>query len=103
MSNKFRLREIGGKLKIQHTILDSLKPVLNRLLKSTPGILTLIPGSIKPVADAHGTQVKVRVTIPVAKGFKAIAFTNGARQELFVNTKLTQSELQAAFKDAIAA
>ena len=76
--------------------------MLKRLLENTPGIHTIIPGSIKPVADAHGTQVKVHVTIPVAKGYKAIALTNGARQELFINTNLSQPELEAAFKDAIA-
>ena len=48
----------------------------------------MIPGVIRPVRDARG-KVKVRVTVPTQNGWKAIALSAGARQELFISTDLT--------------
>jgi hypothetical protein len=42
----------------------------------------VVPGRIAIVRDARG-PVKVRVTVPVTNGWKAIALSDGARQELF--------------------
>lgn len=96
----FHLRALGGRLKVQHSILPSVKPVLERLLiENSTGISRIIPGSIKPVADAKGT-VKARVTIPIFAGFKALALADGARQELFITTSLTQAELEDALNKA---
>jgi len=95
----FRLRTAQGKLKIEHSILDDLRPVLDRLVTSD-NIRSVIPGVIRPVRDARGT-VKVRITVPVQNGWKAIGLANGARQELFVSTTLTQAELDALFQKAI--
>jgi hypothetical protein len=76
---------------------------LERLLaENSVGISRIIPGTIKPVADAKGT-VKARVTIPIFSGFKAIALANGARQELFITTSLTQAELDEALRRATTA
>ena len=55
----------------------------------------MVPGVIKRVRDARG-EVKVRVTVPTTNGWKAIALSAGARQELFVSTTLTKEELEAA-------
>jgi hypothetical protein len=38
--------------------------------------------------------------VPVQNGWKAIALSAGARQELFVSTTLTQKELEKALQAA---
>lgn len=96
----FRLRTAQGKLKIEHSILDDLRPVLDKLVASAD-IRSVIPGVIRPVRDAKGT-VKVRITVPVQNGWKAIGLANGACQELFVSTTLSQAELGVLFARAIA-
>src|SRR6185312_5678801 len=95
----FRLRTGQGKLKIEHSILDDLRPVLDRLVKREE-IRSIIPGVIRPVRDAKG-PVKIRITVPTQNGWKAIALANGARQELFVSTTMTEQELAAAIREAI--
>ena len=95
----FRLRTAKGKLKIEHAILDSLRPVLDRLV-TREDIRSIIPGVIRPVRDAKGT-VKIHITVPTQNGWKAIGLSNGARQELFISTALTEAELTAAIEAAI--
>ena len=97
----FRLRTAKGKLKIEHSILDSLRPVLEKLVVRDD-IRSIIPGVIRQVRDAKGI-VKVHITVPTQNGWKAIGLCNGARQELFISTVLTELELTAAIKDAIEA
>ena len=94
-----RLRASQGKLKIEHSIIDGVRPVLERLLAANAEVRSVIPGVIKPVRDARG-PVKVRVTVPTPNGWKAIAFSAGARQELFVSTTLTKEQLEQAFEHA---
>lgn len=97
----FRLRTAKGKLKIEHSILDNLRPVLERLV-ARADIRSVIPGVIRPVRDAKGTVVIIRITVPTQNGWKAIALANGARQELFISTDLSESGLDDALKAAIA-
>jgi hypothetical protein len=97
----FRLRTAHGKLKIEHSILDDLRPVLLRLA-AREEIRSIIPGVIRPVRDAKGA-VRIRITVPTQNGWKAIALCNGARQELFVSTALGQDGLARAIESAIAA
>jgi hypothetical protein len=96
----FRLRTAQGKLKIEHSILDDLRPVLVKLV-ARDEIRSIIPGVIRQVRDAKG-EVKVRITVPTQNGWKAIGLCNGARQELFVSTAMSQEELAEAIKEAIA-
>jgi hypothetical protein len=96
----FRLRTGKGKLKIEHSILDSLRPVLDRLVKLDE-IRSIIPGVIRPVRDAKG-PVKIRITVPTQNGWKAIGLANGARQELFISTEMNQEQLARVIQDAIA-
>lgn len=96
----FRLRTAQGKLKIEHSILDDLRPVLERLV-ARDDIRSIIPGVIRPVRDAKG-EVKVRITVPTQNGWKAIGLSNGARQELFISTALSDGDLEKAIKKAIA-
>jgi hypothetical protein len=95
----FRLRTAKGKLKIEHSILEDLRPVLERLV-AREDIRSIIPGVIRPVRDAKGV-VKIHVTVPTQNGWKAIALANGARQELFISTALTQEELAEVLAAAI--
>ena len=97
-----RLRAAQGKLKIEHSIIDGLRPVLEQLLKDNTAIRSVIPGVIRPVRDAKGKPV-IRVTVPTTNGWKAIALSRGARQELFVSTNLPKEELQEALRYALAA
>lgn len=90
-----KLRKLQGKLKIEHSIIDGVRELLERLLKENPEIRSVIPGVIRPVRDAKG-EVKVRVTVPTTNGWKAIALSAGARQELFISTAWTQAELESA-------
>ncbi len=95
-----RLRAAQGKLKVEHSIIDGVREVLERLLAANPEVRAVIPGMIRPVRDARG-KVKVRVTVPTPNGWKAIALSAGARQELFVSTSLTRDELERAFENAL--
>src|SRR5580658_6325059 len=97
----FRLRTGKGKLKIEHSILESLRPVLDRLV-ARDDIRSIIPGVIRPVRDAKGI-VKIRITVPTQNGWKAIGLANGARQELFVSTAMTEEQLARAIEEAIEA
>ena len=95
-----RLRKLQGKLKVEHSIIDGVRDVLERLLHENPEIRSVIPGVIRPVRDAKG-EVKIRVTVPVSNGWKAIALSAGARQELFISTTLSQAQLEQAIRRAL--
>jgi len=94
-----RLRTAKDRLKIEHSIIDGVRPILEALLEANPAIRSVIPGVIRPVRDARG-KVKVRVTVPTQNGWKAIALSAGARQELFISTDMNQAELEAALQNA---
>ena len=94
-----RLRKMQGKLKVEHSILDGVRAFLTILLSRNPGIRSVIPGVIRPVRDAKG-PAKVRLTVPTTNGWKAIALSDGARQELFISTSLTKPELEQAIRNA---
>lgn len=95
-----KLRKVQGKLKIEHSIIDGLRDLLERLLNENPEIRSIIPGVIRPVRDAKG-EVRLRVTVPTTNGWKAIALSAGARQELFISTSWTQAELEAAIRRSL--
>ena len=94
-----RLRTAGDRLKVEHSIIDGVRRILEELLAANPAIRSVIPGVIRPVRDARG-KVKVRVTVPTQNGWKAIALSAGARQELFISTELAKEDLEAALKRA---
>ncbi len=89
-----RLRKVQGRLKIEHSIIDGLRDVLEGMLEAEERIRSIVPGVIRPVKDAKG-KVELRVTVPVVNGWKAIALAAGARQELFISTDLAKPELEA--------
>ena len=96
-----RLRAENNRLKIEHSILDGVRKMLERLLRNRDDIRSIVPGRIAMVRDAKG-PVKVRITVPVTNGWKAIALSDGARQELFISTTLGKDELEAALRQAAA-
>ncbi len=95
-----KLRTAQGKLKIEHSIIDGLRPVLERLLRDNAEIRSVIPGVIRPVRDAKGNPT-IRVTVPTTNGWKAIALSAGARQELFISTVLKKDEVEALLRGAL--
>jgi hypothetical protein len=88
-----RLRTAQGKLKVEHSIIGGLRPVLERLLSESREIRSVIPGVIRPVRDARGDPA-IRVTVRTTNGWKAIALSAGARQELFISTALSKEGLE---------
>lgn len=95
-----RLRKAQGKLKIEHSIIDGVRDALERLLKSDE-VRSVIPGVIRPVRDAKG-PVRIRITVQTTNGWKAIALSAGARQELFISTALAKDDLEKLIEGAIA-
>jgi hypothetical protein len=94
-----RLRTSKDRLKIEHSIIDGVRGILEQLLAANPAIRSVIPGVIRPVRDARG-KVKVRITVPTQNGWKAIALSAGARQELFISTDLGKEDLEKSLKQA---
>lgn len=89
-----KLRTAQGKLKIEHSIIDGVRDLMKRLLEENAStIRSVIPGVIRQVRDARG-PVKIRVTVPTTNGWKAIALSAGARQELFISTDLSKEKLE---------
>ena len=94
-----RLRSKNDRLKIEHSIVDGVRRLLGRLLEENAEIRSVVPGRIAKVRDAKG-KVSVRVTVPTLNGFKAIALSDGARQELLISTTMSQETLEAALSNA---
>src|SRR2546428_7292293 len=95
-----KLRTGQGKLKIEHSIIDGVRDLLKRLLAENAQIRSVIPGVIRPVRDAKG-EIKVRITVQTQNGWKAIALSQGARQELFISTAMSKHELETAIERAL--
>jgi hypothetical protein len=95
-----RLRAEKNRLKIEHSIIDGLRPVLEVLLRDNPQIRSIIPGVIRQVRDAKGPPV-IRITVPTTNGWKGIALSAGARQELFISTPAGKEEVLAMIKSAL--
>jgi hypothetical protein len=90
-----KLRAVQGKLKVEHSIIDGLRPVLERLLAENPEIRSVIPGVIRRVRDAKGLPT-IRITVATTNGWKGIALSAGARQELFISTTSSKEEIERA-------
>src|SRR5580658_324408 len=87
--------------KIEDSIIDGVRGMLERLLGANPEIRSIIPGVIRPVRDARG-KIQIRITVPTQNGWKAIALSAGARQELFISTAWSKEELAGAIEKALA-
>jgi hypothetical protein len=90
-----RLRTAQGKLKIEHSIIEGVRDLMKRLLEENAvTVRSVVPGVIRKVRDAKG-PVRMHVTVPTTNGWKAIALSSGARQELFISTTLGKEELES--------
>src|SRR5579872_1565827 len=94
-----RLRTAKDRLKIEHSIIDGVREILEELLAANAEIRSVIPGVIRKVRDARG-KTKMHVTVPTQNGWKAIALSSGARQELFISTDWGKDEVEAALRKA---
>jgi hypothetical protein len=84
-----------GRLVWNHsTHIPTLIPVLERLI-AFGNITTVTPGVIGR-AKGNIPQLKLRISVPIRGGFKAIARHNKSVQEVFIITELSQKELEAA-------
>ncbi len=89
-----------GRLVWNHsTHLDGLIPVLEKLIKVT-GIGTVTPGVISR-AKGHCPHLKLRVSVPIRGGYKAIARQGKTVQEVFIVTDLSQKDLESAIKKVL--
>ena len=77
-----RLRASGDRLKIEHSIIDGLRPVLDRLLRDNPGIRSIVPGVIRKVRDARG---EVKLGEETLKAGDAAAITD--QEQIAVRSK----------------
>ena len=85
----------GGRLVWNHsTHISGLIPVLEKLITHT-GIYTVTPGVLSR-SRAHCPKLKLRVSVPIRGGYKAIARQGKTVQEVFIITDLSQKELEKA-------
>ena len=83
-----RLRKAQGKLKIEHSIIDGVRDLLEDLLASNPEIRSVIPGVIRPVRDAKG-EIKVHVTVPT-KRLEGDRLKRRRKAGAFISTALSK-------------
>jgi len=85
----------GGRLVWNHsTHISGLIPVLEKLI-TRGGIQTVTPGVISR-SKSHCPKLKIRVSVPIRGGYKAIARQGKSVQEVFILTNLSKLDLEAA-------
>ena len=89
-----------GRLVWNHsTHIHGLIPVLERLI-TYKGIGTVTPGVLSH-ARGHSPHLKLRLSVPIRGGFKAIARQGKSVQEVFILTDLSQEELEQAISNSL--
>lgn len=84
-----------GRLVWNHsTHLDGLIPILEKLVKCE-GVTTITPGRIKKTRS-HIPKIKLKISVPIRGGYKAIARQGKTVQEVFILTNLEQAQLEKA-------
>lgn len=84
-----------GRLVITHsTYIPGLIPILEKLVQ-IEGIQTVTPAVIGSVRS-HSPQFKLKISVPIRGGFKAIARQGKSVQEVFILTTLEQDQLESA-------
>jgi hypothetical protein len=95
MSNSSR-----GRLVWNHsTHLPGLIEVLEKLT-NYPGINTITPAVIGRT-NGHVPKLRVKLSVPIRGGYKAIARSGKTFQEVFISTTLTEMELEEVIAEAI--
>jgi hypothetical protein len=82
------------------THLPGLIPILERLTLRS-GIETITPAVIGQTRS-NAAKLHLKVSVPIRGGFKLIARKGKTFQEVFVLTRLSQPELEAAIAEALA-
>ena len=77
-----RLR--NKKIKVQHSIIDGLFPLLQKI-SQLEIVKTIVPGRIKPVSGNYPKLV-LEYTAPTDSGIKCIAKSSRSVQEVFIVT-----------------
>ena len=89
------MKNSGGRLVLNHsTHVPGLIALLEKLTHY-PGIQTITPGVIASVRS-HSPHFKLKISVPIRGGYKAIARQGKTAQEVFVLTTLEQADLEAA-------
>ena len=92
--------ESSGRLVWNHsTHISGLIPILERLIKCE-GIRTVTPAVLSR-SKGHCPKIKLKVSVPIRGGYKAIARQGKSVQEVFIITDLAKEDLEAAIKKAI--
>lgn len=90
----------NGRLVWNHsTHLAGLIPVLEKLVKCE-GIATVTPGRISKTRS-HIPKLKLKISVPIRGGYKAIARQGKTVQEVFILTDLEQVELETAIANLL--
>lgn len=90
-----------GRLVWNHsTHIPGLIPLLETLITRESQIQTVTPGRLSTVRS-HSPHLRLKVSVPIRGGHKLIARKGKSAQEVFVLTKLTQSQLEDAVQQAI--
>jgi hypothetical protein len=76
------------------THLPGLIPILERLTRQ-PGVATITPAVIGQTRS-NAAKLQLKVSVPIRGGFKLIARKGKTFQEVFVLTRLSRAELEAA-------
>ncbi len=91
----------AGRLVWNHsTHLPGLIPQLKKLIKFA-GIKTVTPGVIRTVRG-RSPKLRLRISVPITGGFKAIARQGKTVQEVFITTTLEQAELETILEKLMA-
>jgi hypothetical protein len=93
-----RLRTAQDRLKVEHSIIDGVRGILESLLAANPEIRSVIPGVIRPVRDAKG-KVRMRITVPTQNGWKATLREAGPRLQFVPGEELVQPQIVDSLRD----
>lgn len=97
---KAKKNEPSGRLVLNHsTHVQGLIPVLKHLVNCS-GIQTVTPAVISR-ARSNAPKLRLKVSVPIAGGFKLLARKGKTVQEVFAITSLNREELEAAIAQAL--
>lgn len=89
-----------GRLVLTHsTYIPGLISILEKLVQ-IEGIQTVTPAVIGSVRS-HSPQFKLKISVPIRGGFKAIARQGKSVQEVFILTTLEQEQLEGAIAQCL--
>jgi hypothetical protein len=89
-----------GRVVLNHsTHIPGLIAILEKLAK-VEGVQTITPAVICSVRS-HSPKLRLKISVPIRGGFKAIARQGKTAQEVFILTTLGQGELEGAIEQVL--